>query len=81
MKLLKFYLPTCPPCKSLNHLIEAWGKPKYEIVNINIKENPDLKLKYGIKSVPTIVKLDDNGDEVDRVKGVNMKTKSILYDE
>ena len=42
-----------------------------EYDKINIEENPETSMQYGVMSVPVTLLLDDNGLEVDRVIGFN----------
>lgn len=81
MKILKFSSPTCPPCKALNLLIKAMGTPVHELVDINITDvaNIQLRNKYLIRGVPTLVLLNDEDEEIRRVVGLNQGTKDMLY--
>ena len=66
MKLLKFYLDTCQPCKTITPIIEdIISEDDLELININVKDEPDLAEKYGVKSVPTLVLIesDDNAED------------------
>jgi thioredoxin 1 len=63
MKLLKFSASWCGPCKMLTKVMESVEFP-YEVVTIDIEDNEELILKYGIKGVPTLVLLDDKEEVV-----------------
>ena len=67
MKILKFQADWCQPCKALTKLIEEIDT-KTEIEAIDIDKEPLTAAKYGIRSVPTLVKIDENGI-VDRLIG------------
>ena len=68
MKILKFYLPSCTPCKFVDQFLQD---KDIEYQSINIEENDDLREKYDIMSVPVTVLLDSNGEETERVHGFN----------
>jgi len=48
----------------------------YPVEDVNIDNDQDLALKYGIRGVPTLVLVDNNNNEVRRVSG--MQTESQL---
>jgi thiol:disulfide interchange protein DsbD len=39
------------------------------LLKINVDENPELSQKYQAYSLPTVVILDDNGNEINRIIG------------
>lgn len=71
MKILKFQADWCQPCKALTKLIEEIDT-KTEIEAIDIDKEPLVAAKYGIRGVPTLIKLDENGI-VDRITGYKDK--------
>jgi len=75
MKLYKFYADWCQPCKSQTNLLKDFDK--VPIIPVNIEENTvdeetdeDLCIKYGIKSLPTLVLTDEFGDIIKIWHGV-----------
>jgi len=68
MKILKFGLPNCKPCVELSKQMQNLDLTKFEIQEINLKHNVDLLVKYGVKSVPTLIVLDKNGGEIKRLR-------------
>lgn len=74
MKLLKFYATWCAPCKVLSQVItDAADKITVPIEEIDIDNNLDTALQYGVRSVPVLVLLDDAGNELRRSNGVLME--------
>lgn len=68
MKLLKFYAEWCQPCKMLSKTFEGMTLP-YPIEDINIDSNMEAAINYGVRSVPMLILLDDNMNEVTRISG------------
>ena len=66
-RIIRFTASWCGPCKSMAMNLEAanLGLP-IEVVDIDI--HPDVAAEYGVRSVPTLVMLDEN-TEVKRIIG------------
>ena len=66
-RILRFTASWCEPCKALSMNLEAADiKLPIEVVDIDVHD--DLTKEYGIRSVPTLVMLDEN-IEVKRMIG------------
>ena len=73
-RILRFTASWCQPCKMLSQILEDidTGLP-IEVVDIDV--DTELAMEYGIRSVPTLVILEENV-EVKRMTG--LVTKEIL---
>ena len=63
IKILKFESDSCPQCKALSATLERISKEnKIDIKNIDIEEdnNQDLIRKYNIRSIPTLIFLNED---------------------
>lgn len=78
MKLLKFFSPTCGPCKVLDKNLQEAGI-QYENIDITDENNEELITKYNITSVPTLLGIDDNGNSVLRNRGILSVNDLIKY--
>ena len=76
--LVDFFATWCPPCKMLAPVLEriASSRAEFDIVKINVDENPDLANKYGIDVVPTMVVFKD-GNPTSRISGYVEENKII----
>jgi len=73
-KVLKFSASWCGPCKMLSKTIEDL-KTEVPIEDIDIDEQSELAVQYGIRGVPTLVMVDEN---VEIKRSVGNLTKSQL---
>lgn len=67
-EVLKFSAAWCGPCQALGMTIKSIDDLSCEVKEIDIDENLDLAAQYSIRSVPTMVMLED-GKEIKRVSG------------
>lgn len=79
MKLLKFYADWCAPCKMLTQAMEGMELP-FEVEEVNIDENPSMALQYGIRGIPTVVLLNDQNEEIERMSD-SSKIKQYLIEQ
>ena len=67
-KILYFTASWCGPCKALAPRMESLaGQINYE--KIDVDNNQDLSMKYGVRNVPTLVLIDQSGKEINRLVG------------
>ena len=69
--LIDFFADWCGPCKMLSPIVEqiAEENDQIKVVKINIDNEQDLAVKYGIMSIPTLVVI-KNGQESSRSVGL-----------
>ncbi len=65
MKIMKFEKEDCSPCAMVSELLDKNG---VEYEKINPFNNPELAVKFKVRSVPTTI-LIDNDLEVKRIIG------------
>lgn len=85
MKLLKFYADWCGPCKMLSKVVEDCKADldglMVTIEDINIDDNMDMAKKYNVRGVPTLIVVEDSGEEVRRKSGYMMANELIRFVE
>lgn len=77
--LVDFTAAWCGPCKMLEPVISQLSKDwagKVKFVKLDVDDNSDLAMKYGIMGVPTLI-LFVNGSPAQRLTGYQPKDRII----
>lgn len=76
--VLDFWAPWCGPCRMLGPIIDELSEDNagkdVTIAKINVEENQELAIKYGVRGIPTVVIFKD-GEEQTRKVGVGSKSE------
>lgn len=76
-KIIYFTAPWCGPCRTFGPIVESSGLP---VQKVNIDEDQNLAAQYGVRSVPTLLKVDQNGQEIgQRIIGVQSKENVLNW--
>ena len=69
-KILLFTAPSwCQPCKALEPTIDRLISSGMNIQKIDIDKDNQYSAKYGIRSVPTLLLVDEKGNALGRLTG------------
>lgn len=77
--LVDFWASWCGPCKMMSPVVDEIAKEmegKAKVCKVNIDDEQDLAVKYGIMSIPTFLIFKD-GKVVNSIVGVQDKQKII----
>lgn len=75
LTLVDFWATWCGPCRMQTPILEELSRElsgNKKIAKVNVDQERDLALKFGIQSIPTILVFQE-GHLVDRLVGVRMK--------
>jgi thioredoxin 1 len=74
--LIDFWAEWCGPCRAIAPIVEELAKEydgKAVVGKVNVDENPEITVKYGIRNIPTILFI-KNGEVVDKQVGAVPKS-------
>ena len=76
--LMDFWAPWCGPCRMVVPLVEEIAKERSDIkvVKINVDEEQELDMQFGVMSIPTLVVM-KNGKIVNQVTGARPKAQIL----
>ena len=76
--LMDFWAPWCGPCHMVVPLVEEIAKERSDIkvVKINVDEEQELAMQFGVMSIPTLVVM-KNGKIVNQVTGARPKAQIL----
>ena len=76
--LMDFWAPWCGPCRMVAPLVEEIAKERSDIkvVKINVDEEQELAMQFGVVSIPTLVVM-KNGKIVNQVTGARPKAQIL----
>ena len=69
--VVDFWAPWCGPCRLVGPEIDKLSKrvgDKAKFVKVNVDDNRELAMRYGVMSIPTIAKF-ENGEVTAQVVG------------
>ena len=77
--IIYFSAPWCEPCKILGPIIDQIGK-EYGIPlkKVNTQYNASDTEHYNVKSVPTLIISDRDGNEIKRIQGGGMSKEDVI---
>ena len=79
LTVVDFWAEWCGPCRAIGPVIEDLSKEyagKVNIGKVNVDENPQISMNYGITSIPAILFV-KGGQVVDKLVGAQPKANFV----
>ena len=76
--IIKFQSSWCRQCPLLSKVLHTIPLGSTTLVEVDIDQEPDMAKAYNIRMLPTVVLLDETGEEIKRCSGV--KSKEFLME-
>ena len=76
--LLDFYADWCGPCRMVAPIVHEIAEENENVVvgKINVDDEPELAMKFGVMSIPTLIVL-KGGEEAARATGARAKAQIL----
>ena len=75
--LVDFWAEWCGPCRMVGPIVEELAQEyegKAKIGKVDVDSNPEISMKYGIRSIPSLL-IFKGGEVVDQIVGVVPKSQ------
>jgi thioredoxin 1 len=83
MKVIKMSASWCGPCRAYKPTFEKVSKmdefSDIEFQELDVDDNEELAEEYGVRGVPTTIFLNNKGEVIDRLSG--LQTEQALVDK
>ena len=76
--MVDFFADWCGPCRMVAPTIEALSAERSDavVVKVNVDNSPELAVRFGVSSIPTLVVLKD-GKVVNQASGARPKAQIL----
>tara|TARA_R100000697_G_scaffold123445_1_gene156093 strand:+ start:715 stop:966 length:252 start_codon:yes stop_codon:yes gene_type:complete len=78
-KLIYISATWCGPCRLFSPVMNKIAALGIPVVKMDADEDQQSIAKYRVRSVPTVIKVDSNGNEISRFTGAKSESEVIEF--
>ena len=69
----------CGPCRQFGPIMDKVAATGIPVQKMDADKDQQSIAKYGVRSVPTVIKVDSNGNEVSRLIGAKSESEVTAF--
>ena len=74
-KFIYFSAPWCGPCRMFGPIMDRVSQSGIPVEKINVDSAPQVAAAYNVRSVPTTILVDSQGEEISRFVGAKSEAE------
>ena len=78
-KLIYISAPWCGPCKMFGPVMSEVANSGIPVEKVDADKDQSSIIQYGVRSIPTVIKVDNSGNEIGRFVGAKSKQEVINF--
>jgi len=78
-KLVYISSTWCSPCKMFSPVMAKVADSGIPVQKLDADKDQSAVMQYGVRSIPTVVKVDGNGNMIDKFVGVKTQQEVINF--
>ena len=78
-KLIYISSTWCQPCKMFGPVMSKVALSGIPVEKVDADSNSDVLTKFGVRNIPTVIKVDSSGNMLDKFVGVKSEQEVINF--
>jgi thioredoxin-like negative regulator of GroEL len=78
-KLIYISAPWCGPCKTFGPIMDKVSMSGVPVQKMDADNDQQSLMKYGVRSIPTVIKVSPSGEEIGRFSGIKQLQEVINF--
>ena len=82
-KILYFRSNSCAPCRATSPVVAEYASlpESLDVEIVNVESNFETAMKYGVRSLPQLILIDEESNEIERVPNPSQITVNKLLEQ